>query len=218
MGDGIEREVKLDVEADFAVPPLDRDGTVVVEVLESHQLDATYHDAGDLRLLGLGITVRRRTGEGTRWTVKFPTAELAAAGGLARREVDVVTDSVTPPAAVIELVAPHLAGAPLAPVARLVSRRDRLALSSPDGRALAELDDDRVTVDDPTDRAGGGDGLGVGRLAFRELELEFGPEADPQLIGSVVSRLLEAGATRTSIGSKVEHALALLGRVLDGSG
>ena len=75
--DHIEREVKLEVDGGFEVPSLDG-----ASPLEPRRLDAVYHDTVDLRLLDQGITVRRRSGEGTRWTVKFPSAEMASAGGL----------------------------------------------------------------------------------------------------------------------------------------
>jgi inorganic triphosphatase YgiF len=221
VGDGIEREVKLEVDDAFELPPLVIDGgAVIIEILESLVLDATYHDAADLRLLGVGITVRRRTGEGTRWTVKFPTAELAAPGGVARREIDVMVDSVPPPEAVIDLVASHLDGARLEPVVRLVSQRARRTLSASDGRAVGEIDDDRVTVFDPVGAVGRGDAVesGGAGMAFREVELEFGPDTDPGLVQSVVAQLIDAGAIPARSGSKLAHGLALLGRVPDRSG
>ena len=48
---------------------------LVVSEMADHDLDATYYDRVDTHLLDQGITVRRRTGEGTRWTVKLPTDE-----------------------------------------------------------------------------------------------------------------------------------------------
>ena len=211
VGDGIEREVKLAVDADFSLPPslTDGGGPLVVEPLEPRYLDAVYHDADDLRLLALGITVRRRTGEGIRWTVKFPTVELAAAGGSARREIDVMTDASTPPEAVVELVASALGGATLAPVARLVSQRDRWALLGRAGQSVAELDDDRVMIHHPVDAAD----ASASPLGFREVEVEFGADADSELIEWVVAQLIDAGASRAIAGSKVEHAMTLLGRV-----
>ena len=47
-------------------------------------LDATYFDAADARLLAAGVTVRRRTGEGTRWTVKLPADPRPAPGATDR--------------------------------------------------------------------------------------------------------------------------------------
>ena len=177
--------------------------------LEPRRLDAVYHDTSDLRLLGQGITVRRRSGEGTRWTVKFPSAEVAAAGGLARREIDIMSDDIEPPAPVNELVAPFLEGAALEPVARLVSVRERLALVGPDGSPLAEVDDDRVSARAmvaPDDRRSSG-----AEVSFREIEVEFGADAPAGLIEEVVDRFRQAGARASDGTPKVERALALLG-------
>ncbi len=202
--DHIEREVKLEVDGRFEVPSLDG-----ASPLEPRRLDAVYHDTVDLRLLDQGITVRRRSGEGTRWTVKFPSTEMAAAGGLARREVDIDSDALEPPTTVSELVAPFLAGASLEPVARLVSVRERLALVAPDGSTLAEVDDDRVSARAMVatdDRRSSG-----AEVSFREIEVEFGADAPAELIDVVVERFRAAGARASDGTPKVERALALLG-------
>jgi len=201
--DRVEREVKLDAGARYVLPDLGADGELVVEPLAPRLLDATYYDSADLRLLGQGITVRRRTGEGTRWTVKFPTEELAAAGGLSRREVDLATDALDPPAGVVDLVSSSLEGAELVAVARLVSRRARFRLAARDGRPVAEIDDDRVTVFAP--------GAEVEAGEFREIEVEFGADADDSAVVAVVDRLLVTGAARAGATSKVGRALDLLG-------
>jgi len=203
-GGTVEREVKLDVDGGFLVPALEG-----ASPLEPRRLDAVYHDTVDLRLLDQGITVRRRSGEGTRWTVKFPTAEMAHAGGLARREVDVMSDDVEPPPPVHELVAPYLEGAALAPVARLVSVRERLALLAADGSMLAEVDDDRVSaramVASDDRRSSGAE------VSFREIEVEFDADAPAAMIEAVVERFREAGARASDGVPKVERALAMLG-------
>jgi len=202
--DHVEREVKLDVDSRFEVPSLEG-----ASPLEARRLDAVYHDTLDLQLLDQGITVRRRSGEGTRWTVKFPSAEVAAAGGLARREVDVDSDAIEPPTTVNELVAPFLEGGALAPVARLVSVRERLALVAPDGSTFAEVDDDRVSaraMGASDDRRSSG-----AEVSFREIEVEFGPDASAELIDVVVGRFRAAGARSSDGTPKVERALTLLG-------
>jgi inorganic triphosphatase YgiF len=200
--DQIEREVKLDVDDGFEVPVLDG-----VEPLESRRLDAVYHDTPDLRLLDRGITVRRRTGEGTRWTVKFPSDEVAAAGGVARREVDVDSDAEVPPTTVVGLVEPFLGGGSLAPLARLVSVRERSALVGPDGSTVAEIDDDRVRARAMADGAGGPGA----EVTFREIEVEFEANAPSALIDGVVARFRAAGARPTGGQPKVERALTMLG-------
>jgi inorganic triphosphatase YgiF len=198
----IEREVKLDVDEAYVVPDLAEGGGIRSAARPPLALDATYFDAPDLRLLELGITVRRRTGEGTRWTVKFPTTELAAAGGLSRREVDITSDDLDPPSTVTDLVRSVIGGAVLEPVARLESRRERLELVDDDGVAIGELDDDRVTASAPDGAA----------AVFREVEVEFGADADAALVELVVERLRAAGARPSDGRPKVERALGLLGR------
>jgi inorganic triphosphatase YgiF len=202
--DYVEREVKLAVDSAFVVPPLDG-----ASPLESRRLDAVYHDTADLRLLGQGITVRRRSGEGTLWTVKFPAGERVVPGGVARREVDVDSDDIEPPRSVNELVAAYLGDGELEPVARLVSVRERLALVAPDGSALAEVDDDRVSaraMGAADDRRASGT-----EVSFREIEVEFDADAPTELIAAVVGRLREAGAETSDGVPKVERALGLLG-------
>ncbi len=91
-------EVELDVDPRFEVPSLD--GASPSSRAGSTPLTTT---PSTLRLLDQGITVRRRSGEGTRWTVSS-SAEVGVAGGLARREVDIDLDAQLP-ATVTELVA-----------------------------------------------------------------------------------------------------------------
>ncbi len=137
------------------------------------------------------------------------TSPCPRAGALARREVDVDSDDLEPPATVDELVAPYLGGAELGPVARLVSVRERLALVGPDGSTLAEVDDDRVSARAMVaadDRRTSG-----AEVSFREIEVEFGADAPDELIEAVVGRFREAGARASDGTPKVERALALLG-------
>jgi hypothetical protein len=127
--DHIEREVKLEVDGGFEVPSLD--GASPLEPRRSTRSTTTPSISGCSTRASPCVG---RSGEGTRWTVKFPSAEMASAGGLARREVDIDSDAVEPPSTVSELVAPFLAGASLAPVARLVSVRERWRSSPPTAR------------------------------------------------------------------------------------
>ena len=111
--DGIEREVKLEVGCPiFEVPGFA--GPARPLELADHDLDAVYYDRVDIRLLDQGITVRRRSGEGTRWTVKLPAGEDRRHRGQpeawpAGRSRSTPTTSTSPPA-VRELVAPYLGG------------------------------------------------------------------------------------------------------------
>jgi inorganic triphosphatase YgiF len=206
----VEREVKLDAHPDLVLPDLAAEipGTSVRR-RDPVELDATYYDTADLRLLAEGVTVRRRTGEGTRWTVKIPAQETDS-GALARREVDVMDESIEPPDDVRRLVATWLGGDDLVAVARLLSSRARLSLC-PAGsdRAVAEVDDDLVVVLDGARE--------VGR--FREIEIELADgltgsdEAEAEaVVEAVAARLVAAGARRDAMRPKVDRALAMIGR------
>jgi len=206
----VEREVKLDADPDLVLPDLTADRPeVTVSGREPQELDATYYDAADLRLLADGVTVRRRSGEGTRWTVKVPAAG-SGPGTMNRIEHDVFDEATEPPAEVRALVAGWLGDAPLVAVARLLSSRARLELRTvAAGRVLAEVDDDLVVVRDGDREAG----------RFREIEIELAhdlSEADEaeatSLVDAVVASLVAAGARRDRMRPKVDRALDLIGR------
>ncbi|HVN52197.1 MAG TPA: CYTH domain-containing protein [Acidimicrobiales bacterium] len=216
-GGRVEREIKLDADPDLVLP--DFDAVVpgaTVRRRDALELDATYFDAEDLRLLDHGVTVRRRVGEGTRWTVKVPGPapgdEDGPGGGdaVVRREHDVVDEATDPPAEVRELVAPWLGDAPLAPVARLVSLRSRLDVRvDRTGDVVAEIDDDLVVVH--------AEGREVGR--FREIEIELssglsGPDATAAgaIVDAVAEGLVAVGARWSTGRPKVDRALTLIGR------
>jgi inorganic triphosphatase YgiF len=210
----VEREIKLDADPDLVLPDL---ATVVpgvsVRRRDPVELDAIYFDADDLRLMDDGVTVRRRTGEGTRWTVKVAAEASGAAGAMARREIDVMDESVEPPAEVRRLVDRWLGDAPLMPVARLVSSRSPLDLRSVDlDRVVAEVDDDMVVVLDGVRE--------VGR--FREIEIELArglSDAEKvdaaTVVDAVAASLVAAGARRDTMRPKVDRALTMLGRRSD---
>ena len=205
----IEHEVKLEVDPGFVMPDLGAGlGDQVATELADQHLVAVYFDRADGRLMELGITVRRRTGEGTRWTVKLPVEgdERAggAAGSVARREVEVHTEDEGIPPDLGDLLAPYLEGGVLEAVARLRSHRRRWHVATEAGEAVAEVDDDTVTAEVP-----GASGVGV---TFREVEIEFGSGAPPARIDALVDVLVRAGARPGDPRSKVERSLGLLGR------
>ena len=147
------------------------------------ELDATYFDAADPGCWPPGVTVRRRTGEGTRWTVKLPadvrgravgSRRPACRPGVARREIDWLDDRAWPsrrPRS-SDLVAPGwvtptlVAGGPAGLASPPGGAGPRPAPVSP----LAEVDDDLVSV------CRVGSSREVGR--FREIEVELGRGAD----------------------------------------
>lgn len=191
----LEREAKLDVPIGFAVPDLT--GSVEgqgVAPVEEKVLDAVYYDTEDLRLIRFGITLRYRD----TWTVKLPDRASSVSGVMARDEIDVEGDATAIPPLARSLVTGVARGAPLVPVARLVTRRRRHRLLDADGEGVGEIDDDDVTVIDQ-------EGNPVGR--FREVEAEVGPDAPDELLSALVRRLVKAGASPGSSAPKVARAL-----------
>jgi CHAD domain-containing protein len=196
----MEREVKLAAWPGFYLPDLDGviDG-VTATPLPTLQLSATYYDTADLRLTRAGLSLRHRVGDGKdAWTVKLPEGSDGPA--LVRREINFAGGPGTVPAAAADLVRAHVRTGALAPVARLVTRRQRVELRDAAGTAVAEIDDDEVSV------------LEGRRLAarFREVEVELLTDTDPGVLEAVVVRLREAGAGAPDTVPKVVRALGSL--------
>ena len=156
-----ELELKFSAPADFAAGALAlQAGIDNVAELPSLDLVAVYYDTDDLRLARAGVTLRYRTGDdnGDGWTVKLPSEDTSAL----REEVAYAKDKDSVPEEARRLVTVFARGAELLKVAKLRTRRRRWSLRETDGRELAELVDDRVSVFD---------GRRVTQR-FRELELE----------------------------------------------
>lgn len=183
----LEVERKLAVEGSFA-PPLapERVGVHGIEELAPLDLRATYYDTPDLRLARSGITLRHRTGEADRapWTLKLPEG-LANADrdSSSRAELEFQGPGNMVPDGAEDLVAAFVRAAELTPVARLRTRRRRWSLRDRDGREIAELVDDRVSV------------LQRGRVVerFREVEIE-GKGLDREGVERIAQVLQENGA------------------------
>jgi inorganic triphosphatase YgiF len=159
-------------------------------------LDATYFDTPDLRLVRDGISLRRRTGDGdATWTLKLPAGSSAVA--LQRREFDVVDDSLDIPAELASLVTGWVRTAPLVEVIDILSHRERLALVDRSGEQLAEIDDDQVSVREA--------GTIVAR--FREIEVELSEAGSEDLLRKVTASLVDAGAGSPDPMPKVTRAL-----------
>ena len=189
-----EREVKLAATPSFRLPALDDlvEGMDAV-VAEPRQLSATYFDTDDLRLARWGVSLRRRTGEG--WTVKLPVQ--AEGAFLAREELNFPGPDGRPPEAAVNLVRAYSRTAPLHPQARLRTVRRGIELRDPQGRILAELLDDEVSVLDGRRIA----------MRFRELEVEATDNTPPGLLDEVTTRLRAAGAVAADATPKVARAL-----------
>lgn len=176
-----EREVKLAAPEGFQLPDLGglRDRVVVVPQKEQ-RLSTVYFDTDDFRLARWGLSFRYRAGEG--WTVKLPGEDSGAL--LVRDEVVFEGSPTTPPRGSVELVQGYLRRAELVPKFRLRAVRRGVLLNDVQGRLIADLVDDRVSVLD-------GQRV-VGR--FRELEVETTDDTPSGLLKALLLRLRAAGA------------------------
>jgi CHAD domain-containing protein len=189
-----EREVKLAAAPSFRMPRLDglADGVQLVP-REPQQLSTTYFDTEDLRLARWGVNVRHRVGEG--WTVKLAAQSDGAL--LVRPEFVFAGNSRRPPAPAVDLVRAFVRSAELRPQARLRTMRRGIELHDAEGRLLAEVLEDEVTV------------LEGRRVAARfcELEVEIRDELPPALLDRLVERLQQAGAGAPDTTPKYLRAL-----------
>ena len=188
----IEREAKFDVDDDFVLPDLSELGDGLrSSPVDTQRFVSTYHDTHDLRLIRWGGSLRVRTGEG--WTVKLPKD---AEGLVARHEILFQGSSEQPPADAVDLVRGIVRSAPIDRVARLQTLRRRTCVAAGDGRPVAEVLDDEVSVLD-------------GRRVvdrFREIEVELAQGTAPADVRPVLASIAAAGARRAAV-SKVARAL-----------
>ncbi|MDP9864975.1 MULTISPECIES: CYTH and CHAD domain-containing protein [Streptosporangium] len=192
----IEIEDKFDVPVDYEIPELaDIPGIAEAVGPKSHQLVALYFDTPDLRLATRGITLRRRRG-GTDpgWHLKLPQAK-----GVKQEITHPLTRSIKAvPPELADLVLAYTRGAPLAPIAELVTRRGVTALVNGAGVRLVEIADDRVKgtvfgAEPHTER-------------WREVEAEL-VEGDEKLLRKTGKRLARAGAVPAGSASKLSRLL-----------
>ncbi|WP_424187402.1 CHAD domain-containing protein [Actinokineospora sp. G85] len=169
-----ETERKFEADADFALPDLAGVGLVTESGSPRRSdLDATYFDTADLRLAKAGITLRRRTGGGDAgWHAKLPV------GPDTRDEVhyELGDKDAGVPAELAALVRAYTLDAPLAEVARIVTRRDEWTLRAADGATVALLADDHVTAVPAQGKAS----------TWRELEVEAPDRATIDTIGAAL--------------------------------
>lgn len=188
----------IEIERKFSLPENSRITTLGDELrlgeAVQHSLVASYFDTPRFTLARDKITLRRRTGGGDAgWHLKLPTE------GFAREEVHepIVTGQsrLLVPAPLRAQVAEVVGWEPLLPVVELRTRRTETKITTPRGRVLALLCDDRVTA-----RRNGGE------RSWRELEVELagGDEAD---LARIAEALLAAGATPKDSPSKLAEAL-----------
>lgn len=196
-----EVERKLRVHGLFVMPDLEASGIAAgIEAHDTFSMRAVYHDTAALTLFRWGITLRHRTGGGDQgWHMKLP---VAGADGSTRDEMHLPLEAGaigSVPGAFIEVVAPLLREQPVVPVVTLVTERTPYLLLDADGRPLAELVDDIVSV------------LHEGRTVsvFRELEIEALDADDPAAHAALAAAvdLLVAEGAEPSSASKAASAL-----------
>jgi CHAD domain-containing protein len=189
----VERELKLTAGPGFHLPDLSGiDEAVQAFLADAVRMETTYYDTPDLRLARWRCSLRYRSKEG--WTLKLPLPQAGEI--LERNEIQLSGPARTPPPAARELVRAYLRGSRLQPVARLSTLRHRVRLAGEDGRPLAEVVDDEVSV------------LNGRRVAarFREIEIELA-EGDRALLKAIEKRLVAAGAEPSDQTPKLVRAL-----------
>ena len=176
----LEREVKLRAGEDFTLPELGG------EAIEPRLFVSTYHDTADHRLARRGVTLRHRLENGKGlWQLKLPA-------GKARLELEAPGGPVAPPPELVTLLAGHLRGAPLTPIARLRTRREGVRANGAEvvHDTVAVLDHQRVS------------------RSFDELEVEL-LDGDEKTLRRIEKALRKAGAGDGEKRPKVFQALDL---------
>lgn len=197
-----EIETKFDVPSDFEMPDLGRfkqaEGRLEVDTV---RLASSYYDTADLRLLRFRLTVRRREAVGNTtdvgWQLKTPGAGF-------RTEFHwPLDDSGTPPAELLDLLAPFRDGADLIPAVRLDVERERHRLVTDDGTLVAEVASDAVQVVE----------LEVAARAhsWHEIEIELGEQGKRALLAQIGRALIKAEATSSTSRSKLARAVRGVG-------
>lgn len=140
-----ETELKLSVHPSFIVPSLPEESRFRLEDGEELDLRATYYDTEDLRLARSGATLRYRSGEADEdgWTLKLPADSKSPNS---REEIRISGSPTAVPDEARDLVTAFARSAPIAPVARLRTRRRTWFVLDADGKAVAEVADDEVSI------------------------------------------------------------------------
>ena len=194
-----ETEAKFRVNPSFQLPVVVGVVPAVVSADTATHISmiAVYYDTPDLRLAREGVTLRRRSGGADAgWHLKLPVLTHAAPDGAGVRDEIQLPDSAEIPTELRALVTVWVRTATLGPVATLASERTTQILRSADGRGLAELVDDTVSVD----------GASHNQAQFRELEVEDTGGGE-SLVADVAAVLRDAGAIGGEFVPKVVRAL-----------
>jgi inorganic triphosphatase YgiF len=197
-----EREIKIAAPSSFVLPDLDGVAAGVKAVDRGHhRLDATYWDSETLALQRAGFGLRYRTTDGRagRWTLKAQSRRDGPA--VVREEIDMDGEPDHPPAHALERTRSAVGDVDLRPVATLRTTRHIVDLMEQNGRRLAEVADDIVSILDGDRELG----------AFREVEVELMGEPDSALVDTVLNKLRAAGAADIDPTPKYVRALRALG-------
>lgn len=192
----VERELKFDLDSGYEPPDVSGllpDGGRAIDGLE--ELRSEYFDTPDFALQQARFTLRRRTGStDTGWQLKVPHDPF-------RQEIRVDEATSEVPEALQRLLVGVCAGQPLVHVATLTTQRSTRRLVDADGTVLAEIDDDTVRAEVPSDGE-------TATTAWREVEVELG--AGPlNLLEDLGALLTHAGARLSDSPSKLTRALTL---------
>ena len=185
MKELLERELKWEVDEQFALPQLDDIVTGADVERSTVHLDSAYYDTPDGDLQAHGVLLRRRDGnDDTGWQLNIPDAE---------GRVEIRTSiSDTPPQEIVDMLTGLRLGKPLVNVATIRTVRERYRITDPRRHRLcAEVDDDQVRAS-----------VDQRLLAWREIEVELGPGAR-SLPGRLADLLAEAGARPSRYPSKL---------------
>ncbi|OBF29945.1 hypothetical protein A5724_02545 [Mycobacterium sp. ACS1612] len=189
MDEVLERELKWDVDEDFALPRIDDiiGGTQVER--STITLASAYYDTADGDLQAHGVLLRRRDGDDdTGWQLKVPDAD-------GRVEIRAAL-SDTPPTELTDALTGMRLGKPLVNVATIRTTRDRYRITDARRHRLcAEVADDNVLAS-----------VGPRLLAWREIEVELGPGAR-SFPRRLTKRLADAGAQPSRHPSKLARVV-----------
>ncbi len=185
MSTSIEVERKFDVADGFRLPPMDALGES--GAASTFDLDATYYDTADLRLIRNRVTLRRRAGgHDAGWHLKRP------AGG--ERSETQLPDAPDLPDQLREQVRAITRDAELAAVVRLRTHRAESALTDGSSTVLIALDQVEATP------------VGATASRWREVEVEL-VDGDRAYLERVAGAIRSAGATPSASPSKLARAL-----------
>ena len=190
-------------------------GVAAVSLQNEQLLGAVYYDTADLRLIGAGITLRRRTGgqdagwhlklpvgAGTRDEIRLPLAgpggnpAAGAAGGRAAVPMASADDAV--PGEFAALVRAYTRGVALTPVVRIQTSRRVLRLLDGASQILAEIAADHVLAE-----PAGGSAV----TSWDEIEAGL-VTGGPALLKAIDLQLRWAGARPAAAATTLQRALA----------